>query len=58
VIDEDPELLAAAMCDVDRDFDKWREWGQAARSGVLENHTVQRQAERLEKFYASLCAGC
>ena len=58
VVDEDPELLAAAMCDVDRDPDKWREWGRAARSGVVENHTVQRQAERLEKFYASLCAGC
>ncbi|MEE9280836.1 MAG: glycosyltransferase family 4 protein [Myxococcota bacterium] len=57
LVDEDPEALAAAMCDVRHDPARWRSRGEAARAAVLENHTVQRHAEDLEKFYASLCAG-
>ena len=54
LVDEDPDQLAAAMCDVQRDRPRWRALGDAARQEVLEHHTVQRHAEKLEKFYASL----
>ncbi len=56
LVDEDPEALAAAMCDVCRDLPRWRALGEAARQEVLAHHTVARQAEQLDKFYASLVA--
>ncbi len=54
--DEEPEPLAEAMFNVWHDPPRWRALGEAARREVLDCHTIQRHAERLDKFYASLVA--
>jgi glycosyltransferase involved in cell wall biosynthesis len=51
--DETPESLAAAFVDLWREPARWQGRGKAARSRILENHTVALQAERLERLYRS-----
>jgi len=49
--DESPASLAAAFADLWRDPARWKARGKAARRRILEQHTLERQAERLERHY-------
>jgi glycosyltransferase involved in cell wall biosynthesis len=56
IVPEDPDALAAALTDVWRDPARWRALGKAARRRVLERHTPELAAQRLEQLYRSLFA--
>ncbi len=57
VVDEDAEALAEAMVEVARRPELWKARGAAARAAVLARHTIESQAERLERLYRSLVSG-
>jgi L-malate glycosyltransferase len=54
VVDEEPAQLAAAFAEAARGGERLRARGAAARSRALDRFTVERQAERLERFFESL----
>jgi glycosyltransferase involved in cell wall biosynthesis len=58
VCDETPEALAAAFADLWRDPTRWQARGKAARKRILANHTVELQAERLERHYRLVTLKC
>jgi glycosyltransferase involved in cell wall biosynthesis len=52
--DETPESLAAGFTDLWFDPVRWQARGKAARKAVLEHHTLELQAERLERHYRNV----
>jgi glycosyltransferase involved in cell wall biosynthesis len=54
IVAEDPDALAEVLVDLWRDPGRWRALGKAGRRRVLERHTPELAAERLEAFYAGL----
>jgi glycosyltransferase involved in cell wall biosynthesis len=56
LVDEDAGALAAQLASVWKDPELWRARGRAARCRVLERHTPELAAERLERLYASVLA--
>lgn len=57
LVDERPDALADAFVDLWRHPAEWQARGKRARDRVLERHTVELQAERLERFYGDVLSG-
>jgi glycosyltransferase involved in cell wall biosynthesis len=54
VVSESSQELASAFYDLWLDPARWQAFGRAARESVLENHSIEKAAGELERFYSGV----